>query len=188
MRTYGQYCPIARASEILELERAGVVQTTPSPTGRRSHYQLTEAAQDLTDVMQALGTWGERWMELAPQHLDPGVVLHAWVSWYLAREHLPERRVVTRFQFPGLPSKGAELWIIFDGERSEVCRRDPGFEVELYVQAEPAALAEWHLGRIEWADALRTERIRVLGSRSLARALPTWNRRSPAARVRRAAG
>ena len=113
--------------------------------------------------MKALGSWGERWMELAPEHLDPGVVLHSWVSWYLARERLPERRVIARFQFPGLPRKGGELWIIFDGDRSEVCRKDPGFEVELFVEAEPAALAEWHLGRIEWADALRAERIRILG-------------------------
>ena len=226
MKTYGQYCPIARASEVLaerwtpiilrdlllgattfseiaagapglsrtllttrlrELERAGVVQQTPNPTGRRFHYQLTEAGKDLAAVMQALGTWGERWMELAPEHLDPGVVLHSWVSWYLALERLPERRVVVRFQFPGLPKKGAELWIIFDGDRSEVCRKDPGFDVELYVTAEPAALAEWHLGRIEWADALRAERIRVLGPSALARALPTWNRRSPAAHVTRTA-
>jgi hypothetical protein len=81
--------------------------------------------------MKALGSWGERWMELAPEHLDPGVVLHSWVSWYLDRERLPERRVIARFQFPGLPRKGGELWIIFQGERSEVCRKDPGFEVEL---------------------------------------------------------
>jgi DNA-binding HxlR family transcriptional regulator len=226
MKTYGQYCPIARASEVLaerwtpiilrnlllgsttfseiaagapgisrtllttrlrELERVGVVQTTPNPRGRGSRYQLTEAGRDLADVMKALGSWGERWMELAPEHLDPGVVLHAWVSWYLARERLPERRVIARFQFPGLPRKGGELWIIFDGERSEVCRKDPGFEVELYVQAEPAALAEWHLGRIEWADALRAERIQVLGPASLTRALPTWNRRSPAAWARHTA-
>jgi hypothetical protein len=131
--------------------------------------------------MKALGTWGERWMGLAPEHLDPGVVLHSWVSWYLAVERLPERHVVVRFQFPGLPKKGGELWIIFHGERSEVCRKDPGFEPDLCVQAEPAALAEWHLGRIEWADAVRAERIGVLGPAPLARALPTWNRRSAAA-------
>ena len=109
------------------------------------------------------------------------------MSWYLVRELLPERRVVAHFRFPGLPRKGGELWVVFDGERSEVCRKDPGFEVELFVEAEPAALAEWHLGRIEWVAALRAGRIRVLGAASLARALPTWNRRSPAAQARRAA-
>lgn len=226
MKTYGQYCPIARASEVLaerwtpiilrnlllgvttfsqiaagapglsptllttrlrELERAGVVQTTPNPAGRGSRYHLTAAGEDLTEVMKALGTWGERWMELAPEHLDPGVVLHAWVSWYLASERLPKHRVVVHFQFSGLPKKGSELWIIFDAERSEVCRKDPGFEVDLFVEAEPAALAEWHLGRIEWADALRAERIQILGPSALARALPTWNRRSAAAQARRTA-
>jgi DNA-binding HxlR family transcriptional regulator len=226
MRSYGQYCPIARASEVLaerwtpiilrnlllgsttfseiaagapglsrtllttrlrELERAGVVRTTPNPSGRGRRYHLTEAGEDLAAVMKALGTWGERWMELAPEHLDPGVVLHSWVSWYLVRELLPERRVVTYFRFPGLPRKGGELWVLFDGERSEMCRKDPGFEVELFVEAEPAALAEWHLGRIEWVDALRADRIRVQGRAPLARALPTWNRRSPAAQARRGA-
>jgi DNA-binding HxlR family transcriptional regulator len=97
MKTYGQYCPIARASEVLaerwtpiilrnlllgsttfseiaagapglsrtllttrlrELERAGVVQLTPNPTGRRSHYQLTEAGKDLADVMRPWGPGG----------------------------------------------------------------------------------------------------------------------------------
>ena len=224
MKTYGQYCPIARASEVLaerwtpiilrnlllgsttfsqiaagapglsrtllttrlrDLQRVGVVQTVPNPNGHGFRYHLTDAGADLAQVMKALGTWGERWMELAPEHLDPGVVLHSWVSWYLAHEQLPDRRVVVHFRFPGLPKKGAELWIIFDGEHSEVCRKDPGFEVDLYVQAEPAALAEWHLGRIEWADALRAERIRLLGPAALARALPTWNRRSPAAQANR---
>ncbi len=223
MRTYGQYCPIARASEVLaerwtpiilrnmllgsttfteiaagapglsrtllttrlrELQRAGVLHASPNPSARGSRYHLTEAGKDLADVMAALGTWGERWIELAPEHLDPGMVLHSWVNWYLARERLPKRRVVAQFDFRGLPKKGARLWTIFDGVRSEVCQTYPGFEVDLFVDAEPRALAEWHLGRIEWPDALRAERIRVFGPPSLARTLPTWNRRSAAARAR----
>ena len=223
VRSYGQYCPIARASEVLaerwtpiilrnmllgsttftdiaagapglsrtllttrlrELQRARVVETTPNPSGRGSRYYLTEAGRDLADVMAALGSWGERWIELAPEHLDPGMVLHSWVNWYLARERLPRRRVVVQFDFRGLPKKGARLWVIFEGERSEVCQTYPGFEVDLFVDAEPGALAEWHLGRIEWPNAVRTERIRVLGPPSLARALPSWNRRSAAARAR----
>ena len=81
--------------------------------------------------------------------------------------------------------------MIFDGDRTEVCATYPGFEVELFVDAEPKALIEWNLGRIRWADALGTDRIRVLGPSKLARALPTWNRLDPAqgsdARPRRVA-
>jgi DNA-binding HxlR family transcriptional regulator len=223
MRTYGQYCPIARASEILaerwtpiimrnvlhggttfteiaqgapgisrtllttrlrELERAGVIETRPNPAGRGRLYLPTPAGRDLADVMAALGTWGERWIELAPEHLDPGMVLHSWVTWYLERGRLPERRVVVRFDMTGLPGRAKRLWIIFDAEQSEVCLRDPGFEEDLFVEAEPRALAEWHLGRVEWVDAVRDDRIRVIGPAALARALPSWNQRSEAARAR----
>jgi DNA-binding HxlR family transcriptional regulator len=222
MRTYGQYCPIARAAEILaerwtplivrnlllgsttfsqiadgapgiprsllvsrlrELERAGVVEARPNGRGRGSRYGLTKAGSDLGDVMLAMGSWGERWLELAPEHLDPGVVLNSWVSWYLARDLLPDRRVVVRFDFPDRPRKSDQLWIIFDGDRSEVCRADPGFEENLVVTAESLALSEWHLGRVEWTAALRKGRIQVIGPPRLARQLPTWNRRSGWARL-----
>jgi DNA-binding HxlR family transcriptional regulator len=221
VRTYGQYCPIARAAEILaerwtpiivrnlllgatsfnqiadgapgisrtlltyrlkELEQAGVI-TVDRTAGRRVVYQLTRAGSDLSDVMLSLGTWGERWLELGPPHLDPGVVLDSWVRWYLARDALPDRRVVVRFDLPDRPRKANQLWMIFDGDRTEVCRTNPGFAEDLIVTAASRALAEWHLGRIAWADALRTGQIDVAGLPSLARALPTWNKRSGWARL-----
>jgi DNA-binding HxlR family transcriptional regulator len=114
--SYGQYCPIARASEILaerwtpiilrdilngvstfsaladgapglsrtllssrlnELDRAGVITIEPNPEGRGHTYTPTQAGRDLGQVMLALGTWSERWIELAPEHVDPGVVLES---------------------------------------------------------------------------------------------------------------
>ncbi len=226
MRSYGQYCPIARASEVLaerwtplilrnllhgattfttiaegapglshslltkrlrDLEVAGVVETAPNPSGRGHVYRPTAAGRDLAEVMAALGRWGERWIELAPEHLDPGMVLHAWVHWYLASEALPDQRIVVRFDVRGWSGIGKALWIIFDGQRSEVCLTNPGYDEDLVVQADPRALAEWHLGRIEWRDALADGRIAVAGPPAMARRLPSWNRRSDAARQRSSA-
>lgn len=65
-----------------------------------------------------------------------------------------------------------------------MCQTYPGFEVDLFVVARSRPLAEWHLGRIEWADALRDGSIAVSGPSRLAKALPTWNRRSAAARAK----
>ena len=222
MRTYGQYCPIARATEVLaerwtpiiirnllngcntftailedapgisrtlltsrlrDLEKVGVVEISPNPEGNGSVYHLTEAGNDLRDVIVSIGMWGERWLDLGPQHVDPGVVLNSWVKWYLATDRLPDRRVVVRFDLPDEPKKTNTAWIIFDLDNSEVCRSHPGFEEDLVVTAESKALAEWHLGRIEWIDAIRTQRIRVSGTPTLATALPTWNRRSAWAHV-----
>jgi DNA-binding HxlR family transcriptional regulator len=222
MRNYGQYCPIARASEIVaerwtpiilrnllngcatftaiadgapgiprsllttrlrELERVGVVRSEANPAGRGSLYHLTEAGQDLQELLYALGTWGQRWLELAPEHVDPYVVLWAWCNWYLEHDRLPAHRVVVQFEFPDQPQSSRRFWLVLDGERSEVCRKDPGYEPDLIVEAESMALAEWHLGRVRWGDALSAGRIRVTGPPRLGRMLPTWNRRSAFAEV-----
>jgi DNA-binding HxlR family transcriptional regulator len=215
--SYGQYCPIARASEILaerwtpiilrdilngvstfsaladgapglsrtllssrlnELDRAGVITIEPNPEGRGHTYTPTQAGRDLGQVMLALGTWSERWIELAPEHVDPGVVLESWLRFYLDQDRLPDHRVVVRFQFPDLPVKGNELWCLFNGTESEVCRTHPGFTEDLVATIEAKALSEWHLGHITWTQAIRDHRIKVSGPPTLAKSLPTWNKQS----------
>ena len=70
------------------------------------------------------------------------------------------------------------MWVIFDKEDSEVCRSNPGHEEDLIVRGEAVALAEWHLGRIEWGRAVASGRIAISGMPKLAKALPSWNHRS----------
>ncbi|MDN5768388.1 MAG: helix-turn-helix transcriptional regulator [Humibacillus sp.] len=217
MRSYRQYCPIARASEVLaerwtpiilrnllggattfttladaapglsrtlltqrlrELQRAGVVEITPHPSGRGHSYRPTPAGRALGPVLMAMGTWAEEWFELDPTASDPGFLLHSWCQHYLALDLLPTRQVVVRFDFVDQPERHHRLWMVFAGASSEVCRAFPGYVEDLVVTAESTALAEWHLGRIDWATALRSGRIQVAGPPGLARALPTWNRRS----------
>jgi DNA-binding HxlR family transcriptional regulator len=215
VRGYGQYCPVARASEILAerwtpiilrnllngattfnqiaadapgmsrsllttrlrgLERAGIIETSPGPLGHGFEYRPTEAGKDLQAVLGAMGTWADRWLELGPEHIDPGLLLHTWCRHSLARDRLPQQRVVVRFDFPDQPSKSSRLWFIFDRERSEVCRTHPGFEEDMVVTTQARVLTEWHLGHVDWASAVRSGRIQLSGSRALARALPTWHR------------
>jgi DNA-binding HxlR family transcriptional regulator len=222
MRSYGQACPVARASEILAerwtpiilnnmlhgattfsqiaehapgiprslltsrlnaLNRAGVIEKTPNPEGRGHLYRLSDAGKDLADVMQAMGEWAERWLVLGAVHINPdridaGAILDSWCRHNLAYERLPEGRVVARFDLPDQPTIACRLWFVFEGELSEICHTDPGYDEDLVVTAESLALAEWHFGRIEWTDALRDERIRVSGPTHLRHALPSWNRRT----------
>jgi hypothetical protein len=46
---------------------------------------------------------------------------------------------------------------------------------------DPLVFARWHMGLVEWTDALRSAAIEVQGAAALARALPTWNRHGWAA-------
>jgi DNA-binding HxlR family transcriptional regulator len=224
MRTYGQYCPIARASEILTerwtpiivrnlmagcttfseigagapglshslltqrlrlLERVGVIEVQPKPHGHGVTYQLTDAGRDLSGVLWALHDWGEKWLELGDEHTNPALVLWAWCTVYLARERLPDHRVVVRFEFTDQPPSARRLWMLVEHRDAEVCKHHPGFDEDLIVQTDGKTFAHWHLKHLEWADALRSGRIRVTGPRPLGRALPTWNRRGFKAQDRR---
>ncbi len=216
MRSYGQYCPIARASEMLaerwtplvlrnlmfgadtfsliargvpsmsrsvlatrlrELERAGLLDRTVGPQGRGSRYVLTEAGRDLAGVLQALAVWGERWVEVGPEHTDPGFALWAWCLVQLDRRALPGGRVVVAFDFVDQPSGNRHFWLLVEHGDAQVCYVDPGGEPAVQVTAESAAFVDWHRGRLSWSAALRSGRIAVVGDRALRVALPTWNLR-----------
>ncbi|HVH54167.1 MAG TPA: transcriptional regulator, partial [Actinomycetota bacterium] len=105
-------------------------------------------------------------------------MLWAWVTVYLDRGRLPRRRVLVRFDYPTLSRAGKHGWLLIERGDAEICEKHPGGDEDLVVVVhDPVAFARWHLGEIEWGDALSSGAIEVKGSRALGRALPTWNRR-----------
>ena len=216
MRSYQQYCPVARGAEVFaerwtpiimrnilygchrfneiaegapglsrslltkrlrELERAGVITIAPKEKGRGSTYEPTEAGLALEPVLNALGVWGETWMEVRPVHAEPSVILWSWCQVYLRRDLLPEKRVVIRFEFEyrGQPETA---WLLIDDGEAELCAIDPGYGDDLIVEIIDATVfARWHLGQVDWANALRSGSLTVRGPSDLRKALPTWNRR-----------
>ena len=202
VRTYGQYCPVARATEILAmrwtpiivrnlllgcetfgqlqdgapgisrtllsrrldlLEHYGVVERLPGP-----RYRLTPAGRDLEPVVDALGTWGARWLEVAPQHLDAHVVL--WSLCRLTeREDMPARRLVIRFELSDGPKR--RIWVVLCPPDSEVCVKPPGYAEDLVVETASEWLAKWHMGRISLGQAIHDGLITVHGPAHLVHAL-----------------
>ena len=223
MRTYGQYCPIARGAEIFaerwtplivrnlylgcesfsqllegapglsrtmlshrlkQLEDTGIIESASRPSGHGHRYKLTSSGQDLFNVCQSLGEWGARWLEIAPEHLDPFVAL--WSMCHaLRREHLPNRRVVIRFDFTGR-ARRERYWLLIERGETEICKTNPGLDEDLNITAEAEAFVKWHAGQLAWVEATRAGRIQLDGPSSLVRAFPTWNARSMFAHVRQA--
>jgi len=218
MASYRQYCPIARATEILaerwsllivrnlmfgattfsviaqgvptmsrsmltkrlrELEQAGVITSTAKPNGQGSTYALSAAGADLVEVVDSLGRWAETWVEVLPEHTDPGFALWAWCMVQLNRQALPAGRVVVHFEFPDERAGNRFFWLLVHDGAAEVCATDPGGEPDLWVVARSAAFVHWHRGALSWSKAIRSGEITITGSRSLVRAFPTWNTRTP---------
>ena len=220
MRTYGQYCPIARGAEIFaerwtpliirnmylgcgsfseilegapglsrtllsqrlkQLERLGVVESSPKLEGRGHRYELTSAGHELFTVCKSLGEWGARWLEIAPENLDPFVALWSMCN-ALRRDRLPDRRVVIRFDFTGR-QRPERYWLLIELGDTEICKTYPGPE-DLYITAEAEAFVKWHAGQLTWTQATRHGRIQLDGPSWLVRAFPTWNARSKFADIK----
>ena len=155
-----------------------IIEFRAKPNGTGSTYEPTQAGSELSEVMLALHDWGSKWAELKPEHAHPGVVLWAWVTFWLDHDRLPRRRVVVRFDYPTVPGPAPRGWVLIEHGDAEVCLKHPGGEEDLIVVIrDPVAFARWHLGQLDWAAALRSGATEVHASRTMARALPTWNRR-----------
>jgi DNA-binding HxlR family transcriptional regulator len=212
MESYGQYCPIARGSEIFAtrwtpliirnmllgartftqiregvpgisktlladrlrvLEHYRIVERVPAGE-RRTAYELTDAGRALGPVCDALGRWGEEWLELEPEHLDAHFMLES-LSRLLSPEDLPEDQVTVRFELGGRPPQ--RFWMLCANGRAEVCAKPPLPNDALVLTTKPDSLVRWHLGELSLAQALHGGAIEVDGPQRLVRLLGRWGGR-----------
>jgi DNA-binding HxlR family transcriptional regulator len=207
---YGQFCPVAVASEIFaerwtpvilrelvlgsrrfnDIQR-GVPRISRALLVKRlrelvahgvvSHangeYCLTEAGQELGEVVVHLGQWGARWT--APVRRDRlDAKLLTWdMHRRIAIERLPEKRVVVRFDFRGVPAghkAPRTYWLVLQRPEVDLCVIEPGFDVDLYVDADLASFCRVWLGEVPMRQAIREGDIRLAGERQAARDFPSW--------------
>jgi DNA-binding HxlR family transcriptional regulator len=222
MRSYAQYCPVAKATEILgerwtllivremlggacgfnelqrglpgisrsvlaermrALERAEVVERRMGPKGRTLEYRLTPAGLDLQPVVQSLGEWGATWSFTVPRsdELDPDLLI-VWMARHVDRHRLPPERTVVRFDFRE-PKR--RYWMVLERAEVSVCLQHPGFDVDLEVNVDTAALYGVYLGRVELGDAIREGLVNLAGPAALQRGFAlwfTWSAFAPASR------
>jgi putative sterol carrier protein len=56
----------------------------------------------------------------------------------------------------------------------DLCLKDPGFEIDLFVDADLVALTKAWMGDLRLTDAMRSGLVRVEGPTTLVRAFPGW--------------
>jgi DNA-binding HxlR family transcriptional regulator len=170
------------SERLRELEERGIVRRRAHPRGRGWLYEPTDACRDLRPVCDALGGWGSRWVELAPEHLDPYPAL-----WALCRGmrylQLPDRRVTVRFELPDLPRSQRRFWLLVQRPEPEVCVKPPGFDEDVVLTTDADWIARWVLGQSSLGEGMHARRVSAVGPSATVRTLATLGRRSADALV-----
>lgn len=155
------------SKRLKELEYSGIVDRRPAPDGRGSTYRLTRAGEELAPILVGMGNWAQRWKrdELVDDgKLDPDLLM--WdMHRRIDKSVIPaDRRFVIRFQFAGMPANRRLYWLMFDRAGIEVCMKDPGFEIDLYVNCPMRTMARIWLGHDSMDAALRRDEMQLDGS------------------------
>lgn len=212
MGSYGQFCPVARAADVLctrwailvvrelvsgsirfgdiqrglpgcppatlskrlrELEAAGVVVRTAGSGGVA--YALTQAGADLYPVVEAFGTWGQRWARsrYGPDELDAEALL--WdVRRFLEPSGLGVERAVVQLEVRR-PDRSLRLfWIVVEPGGVDLCVVDPERPVDVMVQADLRSLTRAWMGDTTLPAAIAAGDVVLQGDPALVRRLPGW--------------
>jgi DNA-binding HxlR family transcriptional regulator len=153
------------------LEHQGIVERELSGSGTLE-YRLTPAGQGLEEVMDVLARWGERYLDLAPEHYDAGTVLWSFCK-HVAPEELPDGRLVFVFDV----KDDRRYWLLLHRPAPEICFKPPGYDEDLVLVTTSEWLTKWHIGRLSLGDALNAGVMELRAPRHLERMLATMGGR-----------
>jgi hypothetical protein len=128
-------------------------------------------------VIEGMGLWAQRWVRddlVADDNLDPTLLM--WdVRRNVRQDALPSGgRYVIRFEFRGVPASRRRYWLLCDAGETDLCNKDPGFGVDLYVNATIRRLTEIWLGYRTIASSIDDGGLRLDGAPEDCRAFAGW--------------
>ncbi len=177
--------PALLSKRLKDLEAAGIV-TRSQVVGEPDvfEYCLTNAGRDLKPVIEAVGIWGQRWIETEAslENLDPNLLM-----WDIRRNidprPMPDRRNTIQVIFNDLKKAQRNWWLIVQpGQKVDLCSVDPGFDVDLYLSTDLRSMTEIWMGYTTIVRAKEQGKLTITGNRQLEAAVGSWLTLSPFAK------
>ena len=165
------------ARRLKELEHNGILRIRPAETGRGSEYVLTEAGAATFPIIEAMGDWASTWLRdaaTADSNLNPDLLMWDVRRRVLRYGALPAKRRVVEFQFSGVPASKRFYWLALEAESADLCFRNPGHEIDLYVECHLRTLTGIWLGHLSIIQAVREGALRLDGDRAEIDAFGKW--------------
>jgi DNA-binding HxlR family transcriptional regulator len=179
--------PALLSRRLKELQAADIVERRRVGGDDLHEYHLTRSGRELEPIVAAFGVWGQRWVEseVTLEKLD--VQLLMWdMRRNLDTRPMPKRRSTIEFLFSGVQQNQSQWWLIVTpGEAIELCSVDPGFDVDLYIACDLRTMTAIWMGLDSVRAALRDDRVKLTGDKTLASNMQQWLGLSPFAKERK---
>ncbi len=178
--------PALLSKRLKDLETAGIV--TRSPVAGESdlyEYRLSQSGKDLAPIIEAVGVWGQKWIETEASlaNLDPNLLM-----WDMRRNinpaPMPRRRSTIQVILKDLPEARRKWWLVVEPDKEvDLCSVDPGFDVDLFLSTDLRTMTEIWMGYVTVARAKEQRRLVLTGDRQLEAAVGNWLKLSPFAKI-----
>lgn len=173
--------PTLLSKRLKELEGYGLITRAHDGKNGVTTYHPTRLAKDLEPIIDQLAEWAHRNIdtEVKLERLDASVLM-----WNMRRKVnvavLPRtRRCVIQFIYPELPETERNYWIISrPGFPVDMCRIDPGHDVDLFVTADLRAMTSAWMGLSTLAAEIDKGAISLIGDEGLITSIGDWMVRS----------
>lgn len=166
--------PTLLSKRLKELEQAGVIMVRKGNAGV-AEYRLTEAGEDLRQVVLSLGFWGQRWVEssVSLKNLDPSLLM--WdMRRSLVASSFPDRRCTVRFDYPDVTVGRKTFWLVVENGEVDLCSVDPGHEVDLYIRANLRSMTAVWMGISTLKSEIDSGNISITGDKAIMRSIHDW--------------
>ena len=178
LRGVPRISPSLLSQRLTQLERAGIVTRSPARKGAVRTYTLTDAGRDLDPIIERLAIWGQEWgRDMQNDDLDPAFLVWS-MHMRLDAANMPPGRTVLEFEFTGAPRDCRRFWLVNEDGVVDMCLKDPGYEVDLYVASDLRLFIEAWRGIRDLRQEIQARRIRLTGLAPLRKQFPAWLRLS----------
>jgi DNA-binding HxlR family transcriptional regulator len=164
------------ARRLKELQFAGIVERRRG-AGGSFEYHLTAAGRELFPIVEKMGLWAQRWLRhdlVDTANLDSDLLMWDIRRNVLRKSPPREGRYVAEFRLSGVPISRRRYWLVLETGAVDLCYRNPGFDVDLFVEAGLRVLTQIWLGHVQIDQAIRDGRLGLDGSRDDIRAFRSW--------------
>jgi DNA-binding HxlR family transcriptional regulator len=139
-------------------------------SGTGPEYSLTEAGEEIAELVKALGIWGQRWLprRTAAEDIDLEPLLLD-LRRRVRLETLPTEPMVVRFEVTAHRPR----FLLLKAPEVSLCEHNLGFPERLIVRTRLSTLAAWWRGDTGFLEA-RRQGLELEGARELIQAFPSW--------------